>query len=222
VKVGVYLVVVITGFASVAHAEDPSFAGRLAAGLRTSSTNDSGYYETFDDTSTPRYAAEGLFGVRIGSLVVGVHGGVATPMSFDSVEYFGEGETLPGTTSKIYPIDLGLGVEDDWRYGIWLSGWVGATVAFAHASSPAQFINNIGAYGQVPAISWRYRTTSLGLGLAVGYDITKNEYGRVAVMLGLDSQGIGPISLRDHTGQVLTPEGTQRTTSLTFGLAYAY
>ena len=70
------------------------------------------------------------------------------------------------------------------------SGWVGATVAFAHASSPAQFINNIGAYGDVPGVSWRYSTTSLGLGGAVGYDITKNEYGGIAVMLALDSEGI--------------------------------
>jgi hypothetical protein len=220
VKLGRYLAVVTT-LGSVAHADGPSLEGRLAAGLRTSWT-DSGEYETFDDTSTPRLAAQGLLGVRIGSLVVGLHGGFATPLTFDSVEYFGEAETLPGTTSKIYPIDLGLGIEDDWQYGIWLSGWVGATLAFAHATSPAQFINNIGAYGQVPAVSWRYSTTSVGLGLAVGYDISKNEYGRVAVMLGLDTEGIGPIPLRDHTGVVRKPDATQRTTSLTLGLAYAY
>ena len=222
-NLGLYLAGAITAIASVAHAEGPSLEGRLAVGLRTSSTDvASAYYENFDDTSSARLAAEGLLGVRIGSLVVGLHGGIATPLTFDSVEYFGEAETLPGTTSKIYPINLGLGAELDTRSAFWLSGWVGATVAFAHATSPAVFLNNIDSYGQVPAIAWRYSTTSLGLGFAVGYDISKNEYGRIAVMLGLDSEGIGPIPLRDHGGAVLHTTETERTTSLTLGLAYAY
>lgn len=221
-KVGVCLPVVIMGLASVAHAEGPSFAGRLALGPRTSwmvVPSDT----TFDDTSNPRFAADGLVGVRFGSLVVGLHGGIATPLTFYSDEYFAEAETLPETKSKIYPIDLGLGVQLDWQYGIWFSGWVGATVAFAHASSPAQFINNIGAYGDVPGVSWRYSTTSLGLGGAIGYDFTKNEYGGIAVMLALDSEGIGAIPLRDHTGMIVRQQdATERTTSLTFALAYNY
>ena len=62
-----------------------------------------------------------------------------------------------------------------------------------------------------------------GLGGAVGYDLAKNEYGGIAVMLALDSEGIGAIPLRDHTGMIVRQQdATERTTSLTFALAYNY
>lgn len=208
--------------ARTSHAEDPKLEGRLGVGIRTSSTSDSSYAEIFDDTSGLRVAAEALVGVRLGSFVVGVHGGIATPLTLGSVEYFNGGETLPETTSKIYPVDLGLGVELDTHGAIWFSGWIGATVAFAHATSSAVFLNNIDAYGQVPAASWRYRTTSLGFGVGVGYDLARNEHGRVAVVIGMDHQGIGPAPLRDNTGRTGRDSTALSTTSLTLGVAYAY
>jgi len=208
--------------ARTAHADGSKLEGRLGLGVRTSSTSDSSYSEVFDDTSSIRFAADALVGVRFGSLVVGVHGGIATPMKFDSAEYFGSGEVLPEANSTIYPFDLGLGAELDTSSKFWFTGWIGATVAFAHASSPAVFLNNIDSYGQVPAVSWRYSTTSLGFGVGAGYDLSKNEYGRVALVLGVDSQGIGPIPVRDNAGRTGKDSSALRTTSLTLGVAYAY
>jgi len=205
-----------------AHADGPTLDARVDLGVRTSSTDRSGYAEVFDDTSSIRFAADALVGVRLGSVVVGAHGGVATPLTLDSVQYFGEAEVLPGTTSKIYPVDLGLGAELDTHHGVWFSGWIGATFAVAHASSPAVFLNNIDAYGQVPAVAWRYSTTSLGFGVAVGYELVRNEYGRVSGVLGIDSQGIGPAPLRNNRGAIGKDSTDLTTTSLTLGVAYAY
>ena len=221
-KPGVWGVLASAALASSAHAQGPAPEVRVGLGVRASSTSDSSNHEVFDDTSSFRLAADALVGVRFDKLVVGAHGGIAMPLTISSVDYFNGGETLPETTSKIYPVDLGLGAELDTQGPIWFSGWIGATVAFAHASSSAVFLNNIDAYGQVPAVSWRYSTTSLGFGVGVGYDLVRNEYGRVAAVLGMDRQGIGPAPLRDNTGRTGKDSTALSTTALTLGLAYAY
>ncbi|HEY6032916.1 MAG TPA: hypothetical protein VIV58_01620 [Kofleriaceae bacterium] len=221
-KPGPWGVLVCAALVGTAHGQGPKLEGRLGLGVRTSSTSESHYSEVFDDTSSVRLAAAALVGVRLGPVVVGVHGGVATPLKFDSVEYFGEAEVLPGTTSTIYPLDLGLGAELDTHHGLSFSGWIGATFAFAHAKSPAVFLNNIDSYGQVPAVAWRYSTTSLGFGAAVGYDLVRNEYGRVAGVLGIDVQGIGAVPLRNNMGAIGRDSTALTTTSLTLGVAYSY
>jgi len=220
-KPGVWGVLASAALASSAHADGPKLEARLGLGVRTSSNNSSGD-NIYDETSSLRLAAEGLVGVRFGPLVVGLHGGVATPFRFSSVNYFGSGETVPVTDANIYPVDYGLGVELDTRSKVWFSGWIGATTAFTHAHSPAAMVSNIDYFGSVPEASWRYSTTSLGFGVAVDYNIVDNENGRVAAVLGVDYEGIGSVPVRDNYGHTGREYFSMTTTSLTLGVAYTY
>ncbi|HET9990073.1 MAG TPA: hypothetical protein VFQ65_16195 [Kofleriaceae bacterium] len=217
-----WLVLGITCIAGIARADAPSIEGRIAIGVRTSSTSESNHDPIYDDTSSVRVAAEGLVGVRFGRAVVGLHGGIATPLRFSSSPQYDSGEVVAETTSAIYPLDLGLGVQVDVGGGFWVSAWVGATLAFAHASSAAQHISAIDFTGDIPATSWSYQTTSLGFGAAVGYDIVRTESGRFSGVVGLDRQGIGPIPIRSNAGGTGTDPDSLSTTSITLGVAYAY
>jgi hypothetical protein len=134
---------------------------------------------------------------------------------------FDEAETEASAETAIYPVDVGLGVEVATSAGTWIGGWLGATVAFKHATSPATHINAIDYTGDIPAASWSDRTTALGVGAAVGYDFPKTAYGRFGVSVSLESRPVGGVGFRRNDGgQTFTSEEFT-TQSLTLGLTYA-
>jgi hypothetical protein len=212
----------ITCIARIAHGDAPSIAGHIALGARASSTSDAGYGVVFDDTSSVRVATEGLIGLRFGRVVVGLHAGIATPLKFSSSPQYDSGEQVASTTSTIYPFDLGLGVQVDAGGGVWLAAWLGATVSVTRASSPAMHVSAIDFTGDIPAASWSDRTTNLGFGVAVGYDFLQNQYGRVAGLVTLESQAIGPIPIRSNSGSTGYESESQASRSITIGIAYRY
>ncbi len=208
---------------SVARGDAPRIGGHVALGARVSTRE--APYEGTDDTASARVAAEGLVGVRFGRTVVGLHAGVATPLSFFQSPTLGYcAETGASTTSTIWPFDVGLGGQLDAGAGFWISAWLGATVALTRASSPAAQVNAIDYYGDIPAASWSERTTSLGYGVGAGYNIGAEEYGGLAAFVTVDSQGIGKIPTRSNSGQIGSdPQtGGLRSLSVTVGVAYQY
>lgn len=213
------LAVAIICIAHVARGDAPSIEGRLALGVRVSSTNDSDDV-VYNDTSSARLAANGLIGVRVDRAVIGLHAGIATPLKFGSSPIADSGEVVAFTDSTIYPLDVGIGAELDAESGVWGSAWLGATVSFAHATSPAMHINAIDYTGDIPAASWSDRSTNLGFGIAVGYDFVKNEYGRIAGFLAIDSEGTGNIPSRTNNGSISYADGVT-CRSLTLGVAFS-
>ncbi len=204
-----------------AHADAPELEAQVALGLRSSSTTESHYHYVVDETSSVRVAVDGLLGFRFGRFLVGLHAGIATPLRFYSSS-FNSGEIEADTESAIYPLDLGLAGQFDILAGAWFSGWLGATVAFAHANSPAKFINAIDFFGPIPAASWRYHTTNFGWGVALGYDIVRNKHGRLAAVVGVEFQGIGTVPHRYNSGAISAESETFSSSSVTLGIAYAY
>jgi hypothetical protein len=132
------------------------------------------------------------------------------------------GEIEPDTVSTIYPLDLGIAAKLDTTAGVWVSAWLGATVAFTDASSPAAMLNNIDFFGAVPAASWSYHTTSLGWGAALGYDLIRTKHGRFAPVVAVESQRIGAIPFRDNYGEISKDDESFSCSSITLGVAYAY
>jgi hypothetical protein len=221
-KVSLWLVPVITCVSGVSRADAPPIEGRIALGVRASSTSDSHYDFVVDDSSSVRLAADGMIGLRFGRVVVGLHAGVATPLRFFSSPQFDSGEIVASTNSTIYPLDLGLGAQLDAGAGVWVSAWLGTTASFTHASSPAAHISAIDFTGDIPAASWSDQSLSLGYGAAVGYDIVRNEYGRFAAVLAVESQGIGPIPIRYNNGGTGNEGESLTCRSITLGVAYAH
>lgn len=212
----------IACLAQIAHADAPPIKGHASLGARASATTDSRYDVVFDDTAPVRLAVDGGVGLRFGRTVAGLRAGIATPLRFYSSPLYDSGERVASTTSSIYPLDLGLGAQLDAGAGFWFSGWLGVTLAFTRATSPAQHINAIDFTGDIPAQSWSDRSTSLGFGAAVGYDILANPHGRFAALLAFDSQGIGKIPLRQNKGQVSSVPDDLTCRSITLGVAYRY
>ena len=95
-------------------------------------------------------------------------------------------------------------------------------MAFTQATSPATHINAIDFTGDIPAASWSDHTTSLGYGAALGYDIVRNEHGRFAAVVAIESQGIGAIPVRANNGATSTEPEALTCLSITLGVAYAY
>jgi hypothetical protein len=205
----------------VAHAEAPQLEVQVALGLRNSSTTESHQHYVVDETSSVRVAADGLLGFRFGRFLVGLRAGLATPLRFYSSS-FNSGEIEADTESAISPLDLGLAGQFDILGGLWFSGWLGTTVAFAHANSPAKFINAIDFFGPIPDASWRYHTTNFGWGVALGYDVVQNKHGRLAAVAGVEFQGIGTIPYRYNTGAISAESETFSSSSVTLGVAYAF
>jgi len=208
--------------ARIARGDAPSIAGHVALGVRTTSTSDAQYGVVWDDTGSVRAAAEGLIGLRIGPAVVGLHAGIATPMSFSASPIYDSAEQVASTDSTIYPFDLGLGAQVDVSGRFWISAWLGATVSLSRASSPAAHINAIDFTGDIPAASWSDRTTSLGYGAALGYDVDVTQQGRWAVLLTLDFQGIADIPFRNNNGYTTSVNENLTSRSLTLNMAYRY
>lgn len=219
---GRWLVLGITCIVRIARGDAPPIEGKATLGLRASSTTQSSYGFIADDTPTLRVAASGGVGLRFDRFVVGLHGGIATPLRFFTSPLFDSGEQVASTTTHIYPLDLGLGAQVDAGAGVWISAWLGVTVAFARASSPAARINAIDFTGDIPARSWSDRTTSLGYGAALGYDIGASGRGRFAALVALESEGIGKIPVRRNDGQISQLPQDLRSRSITLGVAYRY
>jgi hypothetical protein len=217
-----FLALLLLCTARIAHADAPSVDGELALGVRASSTGEAHYDVVDDDTSSTRWAADGLIGLRFGRALVGLHAGIATPLRFFSSPLYDSGEQVATTHSTIHPIDLGAGAQYEVGAGFWISGWLGATVAITDADSPAAHISSIDGEGDIPARSWRTTTTSLGYGAAFGYDVVRNQYGRLAAVVAVESQGIGEIPLRDNGGGIGTTGEARTCRSITFGVAYRY
>jgi hypothetical protein len=220
-KVSLWLVPVITSLSSASRADLPPIEGRIALGVRASSTSDTHYDFVVDDSSSVRLAADGMIGLRFGRIVVGLHAGIATPLRFSSSPEFDSGEVVASTNSTIYPLDLGLGAQLDAGGGVWVSAWLGATASFTHADSPAAHISAIDFTGDIPAASWSDQSLSLGYGAAVGYDIVRNDYGRFAAVVAVESQGIGSIPVRSNAGGTGTEGESLTCRSITLGVAYA-
>jgi hypothetical protein len=219
VQLGCPLVLGIMCIASIARGDVP-IAGHVALGLRGSSTSEAHYDEVFDDTASVRAAAEGLLGLRAGRVVIGLHGGIATPLGFYSSPVADSGEQVATTKSSIYPFDIGLGVAVDASDRFWISTWIGATVSFTRASSPAAHINAIDFTGDIPAASWNDHTTSLGYGVAFAYDFIVDEHGRLAALVAIESQGVAEIPIRYNDGSTGSDRQDLTSRSLTFGVAY--
>jgi len=222
VNLGPSLALGITCVAGIAHADAPKIEAQVELGLRSSSTSDSHYILVYDDSSSVRAAVDGLVGVRFGPVVVGLHAGITTPLRFYGSVDGDSGEIEPYTYSTIYPLDLGVAAQLDTAAGVWVSAWLGATVAFTHASSPAMMLNNIDFFGDVPAASWSSHTTSLGWGASLGYDIVRTKHGRFAAVVGVEFQGIGTIPYRDNYGAIAQPFESFSCDSITLGVAYTY
>ncbi|HTL33676.1 MAG TPA: hypothetical protein VL326_11145 [Kofleriaceae bacterium] len=212
----------IACLARIAHADVPPIEGHVSLGARASAMNESHYGVVYDDSPSVRLAVDGGVGLRFGRTFAGLRAGIATPLRFYSSPLYDSGEQVASTTSRIYPLDLGLSAQFDAWAGLWFSGWLGVTLAFTHATSPAQHINAIDYTGDIPAQSWSNRSTSLGLGAAVGYDILANQHGRFAALLAFDSQGVGKIPLRENQGQISSMPDDRTCRSLTLGVAYRY
>lgn len=222
VKLGREVVLGITCIARIARSDAPPIEGHVSLGARASAMNESHYGVVFDDTSSVRMAVDGGVGLRFGRTFAGLHAGIATPLRFYSSPLYDSGEQVASTTSRIYPLDLGLDAQFDVGAGFWVSAWLGVTLAFTRASSPAQHISAIDFTGDIPAQTWSDQTTSLGYGAAVGYDILANQHGRVAALLAFDSQGIGKIPLRENRGQISSVPDDRTSRSITLGVAYRY
>jgi len=195
---------------------------RLGVGARTSSTTESMYDMVYDDTASVRLGADALIGVRYDRFVIGLHGGISTPLKFSATPLADSGEIVAETNSTIYPLDLGLGVQVDLMPGAWASAWIGLTLAFTHATSPAQHISSIDYTGDIPATSWSDNSASLGFGAAVGYDFLRSSSGRLGGFIALESQGIGTIPERSNGGGTGSEPQSLRSTAFTFGVAYSY
>ena len=194
----------------------------VTVGVRTSSTGLPMYDMVYDDTSNIRFAVEGGVGHRFGRVVVGAHGGISTSLQFASSPLADSGEQVAYTETTIYPLDLGVGAQIDLPARFWISAWLGATLAFAHARSPAAHINAIDYTGDIPAASWRQQTTSLGFGAGIGYDLLIDPHGRIALLAGLERQGIGTIPVRENAGATGSEPQALTTISFTLGVAYHY
>lgn len=220
VKFSRLLVLGTSCVSSLARGDAPPIGGHLALGLRVLTTSQSGA-DISDDTVSPRLAADGIIGLRFGRGVVGLHGGIATPLRAKYFYYGDGGETGASISSTIYLFDVGLGAQFNAGAGFWLSAWLGATVALTRASSPAAHINAIDYFGDIPDASWSDHSMSLGYGAMGAYDFVANEYGRLAGFVAVESQGIGEIPTRYNNGQ-LGSEPSQRSMSLTVGAAYHF
>jgi hypothetical protein len=226
-NLGRWLVVGVTCLAGPARADrvddaDGSLEARLGVGARTSSTTESMYDMVYDDTSSVRLGADALVGIRYDRFVIGLHGGISTPLKFSASPLADSGETVAHTDSTIYPLDLGLGVQVDLAPGVWASAWFGATLAFSSATSPAQHINAIDYTGDIPAASWSYSSTSLAFGASVGYDFVRSSSGRFGAAIAVESQGVGTIAERTNMGGTGSEPQALRSTAFTFGVAYSY
>lgn len=205
-----------------ARADAPPFEGYGGIGIRMSSTRPAVDEMVYDDTSSVRLAAEGGVGLRFGRVMLGLHAGIATPLRFESSPWADSGEWVATTESTIYPLDLGAGAQVELTSRFWLSAWLGATVAFSFATSPAAYISAINYSGDIPAAAWSDQTIGLGFGGGLGYDVNVNAYGRFAVIVGVESQGIRSIPMRDNNGGTGSEPEDLTTVSFTLGAAYRY
>ena len=217
-----WLIVGITCAAATSHADHPPIEGRVAVGVRASRTAGIQDFLVGDTSSPVRGAVDGIVGVRFGRFLVGVRAGIATPLRYNSTPQADSGETVPVTFSTVYPVDLGIAAVMDTGGGVWVSAWLGATLAFIHASSPAQHVDSIAFSGDIAATSSRDHNTSLGFGIALGYDLVRTVHGRFAGFAAIDVEGIGGIPIRDDQGPIGDASNGLSCESLTLGVAYAY
>lgn len=217
---GMRWLVVVVVLAGTAHAGP--IEGRIGLGVRASSTNVPPYDTLADDSPSARPAADVLVGVRAGDVVIGLHAGIATRLRFYASQPYDSGETVPYATSTILPLDLGIGAQVDLAPNVWASAWAGATVGFMNATSPAMHVNSIAYTGDIPSAAWSDRSTGLGLGAAVGYDVLRTDQGRVGVVVAFDWQSVGHIANRGSRGEIESEQQTTTCRSLSLGLSYAY
>lgn len=220
-----WLIVSIITFACArSRGDSPPVEGRVALGLRTTRTTGSAIDDFLvgDESSSIRVAAEGVVGVRFERFLVGARAGVSTPLHYSATPEANSGEVVPETFSTVYPVDLGLATVVDAGGGVSVSAWFGATVAFVHASSPAQHVDSIAFSGDIPAVSSRDHATSLGFGVAIGYDLMRTAHGRVAALAAFDLQSIGGMPFRVDSGPIGATSAELSCESLTLGVAYAY
>lgn len=211
------LIIGILCIAKLASAEPPHLDGRVAIGGRVSATNDPD--DQLDDNGSVGAAVSGLIGFRFDSVLVGLHGGLATPQHF-SAGYHYVGEVGASAETTVSSIDAGLGVEVAMGPETWLGGWLGGTVSYKHATSPATHVSAIDHSGDIPAASWRERTTELGVGVAVGRDLWKTAYGRAGLFAAIDVESVGGLGVRDNDGTARFSSASFTLVSVTAGVAY--
>lgn len=203
-----------------AAADPPVFDGRLLLGVRTMP------FDPDDDrhiVHSSSVAASALVGLRFTRVVIGVHAGVASSLNDSYQEdccY--SAETYPQGTTRVRAIDLGVGAALDIAAGAWISGWVGMTRSSFDSDSPAQFVNNISFYGQIPESSLSGSATRFGFGVALGYDVLRTQYGRGGVFFAIERQNFGPFANRSETAGVVLEREDATAFAYDLGVTYAY
>ena len=212
-----WLSLAIVCCAGQARGDAPPIEGHVAVGVRASTTESSAFDFPADNTPLGRPTVDALVGHRVGHLVLGVRAAITpTPLRYLTKPDY------PATYSKIYPLDIGVGAELTARSGFWGTAWVGATVAFTHAQSPAAHIEATDFMGDIPAASWSDRTTSVGFGIGCGYDVVVTRHGRLGPVFAFDYEGIGKIPVRRNNGDTDLPAGDATSVSFAVALAYRY